>query len=101
MFWSAERRSMTGRWNTIACLRRGSAPLQAIVPELGARRPCMSRMSTLFPAPFGPRMMVLGPASSSSVTGSMIGRPATANDALSRRSGRIIPLIRISAARLP
>ena len=31
------------------------------VPTVGASRPCISRISTLLPAPFAPRMMVLGP----------------------------------------
>ena len=61
---SAERRSITGRWNTIACRRgRASLPRQASLPPIGASRPCISRISTLLPAPLAPRMMVRGPAS--------------------------------------
>ena len=51
---------MTGRWNTMACL---PALFQEILPEDGTSRPCIRRISTLLPAPFAPRMMVLGPAS--------------------------------------
>jgi hypothetical protein len=56
----AERRSITGRWNTIAWWRRGFSPLQEIFPSVGASKPCIRRMSTLFPAPLAPRMTVLG-----------------------------------------
>ena len=59
---SAERRSITGRWNTIACLR-GASRRPRTLPDDGASRPCIRRISTLLPAPFAPRMMVLGPAS--------------------------------------
>ena len=53
----AERRSSTGRWNTIAWRRGasgGSGAPQARVPDVGRSRPCSRRSSTLLPAPFGP-----------------------------------------------
>ena len=57
--WPAtERRSSTGRWNTIACRRRialvGGRPRQGTVPAVGRSRPCSRRSSRLLPAPFGP-----------------------------------------------
>ena len=66
---SAERRSITGRWNTIACRRRalGAAPATPC-RRVGASRPCSRRSSTLLPAPLAPRMTVRGPASTASET---------------------------------
>ena len=72
---------MIGRWNTIACRRRrlaASGSFHCTRPELGASSPCMSRMSTLLPAPFAPRMMVAGPASIVSETPEMIAWPRLA-----------------------
>src|SRR5579862_254734 len=56
---AAERRSSTGRWNTIAC-RGGRVvdPPHAMRPESGAISPCRTRSSVLLPAPFAPRMNV-------------------------------------------
>src|SRR6185503_8347770 len=71
---TALRRSSTGLWNTIACRRAASAPLQRIVPDEGASRPCIRRSSTLLPAPFAPSTMVLGPGMISSESGLMMCR---------------------------
>ena len=67
---SAERRSITGRWTTIACCRRTStffppfmAPCQTMRPLVGVSKPWHSRINTLLPAPLGPRITVRGPAS--------------------------------------
>ena len=72
------RRSRTGRWNTIAWRRgspRRSGFAQWTCPDVGASRPWQMRISTLLPAPLGPRITVRGPASSSRSTASRIGRP--------------------------
>ena len=87
---SAERRSRTGLWKTIAW-RRGacgsSGAFQRIVPALGCRRPWHSRNRTLFPAPFGPTIMVRISASSVSVTPSMMRRPPAAKTTSRNCSG--------------
>ena len=50
-----DRRSSTGRWNTIACARAArSGSAQATRPSVGAISPWQSRSSRLLPAPFGP-----------------------------------------------
>src|SRR5262249_42157656 len=75
---SAERRSITGRWNTMARLRCGLSLAHWIRPLEGSSRPCMRRMSTLLPAPFAPRITVRGPESSVKDTRSTRARsPAT------------------------
>jgi hypothetical protein len=70
MLDAALRRSITGRWNTIA--RRVGAmfsrPPQVTRPREAARRPMASRSSVVLPAPFGPMMTVGGPAANLSET---------------------------------
>ena len=87
---AALRRNITGRWNTMAC-RRGapgpSATAQRTLPDVGAINPCITRSSTLFPAPLGPRTTVRTPRSSSRFTRSRIVRPRAANDTSSRTRG--------------
>src|SRR5471032_324694 len=52
---SAERRSITGRWNTIAWSgARVAEPAHRTAPAVGAMRPWSTRSSTLLPAPLGP-----------------------------------------------
>src|SRR5258705_4799857 len=55
-----------------------------MLPDVGANSPWHSRMSTLFPAPFGPRMTVRGPSVISIDTRSMIVLPSTAKETWSR-----------------
>src|ERR1051325_1103836 len=99
---SAERRSITGRWNTIAWRRRtlaASGSFHRTRPALGLSSPCIRRMSTLFPAPFAPRMMVLGSASMVSVTLEIIDCPLLAYETLSSASGRIEARLAIPSLR--
>ena len=60
-----ERRSMTGRWNTMACRRRPAmapaANAQCTAPWLGTINPWQSLSSNDFPAPFGPITSVMPP----------------------------------------
>jgi hypothetical protein len=65
---ATERRSITGRWNTMA--RRAPSvsarPPQVMRPDVGANSPMASRISVLLPAPFGPTSTVGAPASTCS-----------------------------------
>src|SRR5579871_963069 len=70
--------------------RPASLSAHATRPLFGASRPCISLISTLLPAPFAPRTMVVGAACNSSDSGWMIGLPFTAYDTLSSRRGRIM-----------
>ena len=64
MFAAAERRSSTGRWNTIACAAGGrSQPPHVNVAARRREEPCSRRSSVLLPAPLGPRMNVRPPRS--------------------------------------
>src|SRR5688572_24145495 len=80
---------MTGRWNTIACRRDPFAPSHLTRPVVGLSRPWQTLMSTLFPAPLGPRMTVRGPASIVAVTRSRMRLPFATKLTLSSARGSI------------
>src|SRR5262249_28810126 len=97
MLLTAVRRSMTGRWNTMA-RRVPSVPLlppQLIVPDVGATSPMPTRISVLLPEPFGPTSTVGPPGPNVSETRSRIVTPPATTDALSSMIGRSLLSARI------
>jgi hypothetical protein len=93
----AERRSIAGRWKTIACLPAGS-PAQAMRPPLGAISPWHRRSSMLLPAPLGPTMTVRVPAASVRLKSETIRTPPMSSATLSSVSGRGLAIVSRSAA---
>jgi hypothetical protein len=75
-------------------------PDHPIRPSGGRKQPVQQAHQHALPAPFAPRMMLLGPASISSETRSMISRPPATKLKSSTCSGSN-PFIHTSAARLP
>jgi hypothetical protein len=74
MFSSAERRSITGRWNTIACRAAAPRPRQEIDPEVGAAARAEPHEHALARA-VGSEDDRAAPASILSETRSMMRRP--------------------------
>jgi hypothetical protein len=73
MLPAALRRSMVGRWKTMAHRGGGtSAPPQVMRPLVGRRSPMASRKRVLLPAPLGPINTVMASVARSSETASMI-----------------------------
>ena len=74
----ATRGSCGTRAATLATTLRdaaaGSSPARRTEPALGASRPATSRMSVLFPAPFGPTSPTSSPAAAPKETASRTGR---------------------------
>src|SRR5262249_36412695 len=68
MLPAALRRSIAGRWNTMArCVDAAcSRPPQVTRPRVGGISPTISRSSVVLPAPFGPISTVGDPATSTS-----------------------------------
>jgi hypothetical protein len=78
---ATERRSSTGRWNTMPWRRRvssGVRPAQRTSPAPGRSRPWQSFSSTLLPAPFGPSTIVRAASPTSNETFARICLPPAA-----------------------
>src|SRR5215470_10743956 len=78
MLAAAERRNMTGRWNTMA--RRSPAvvlcPPHMIRPVVGVSNPMARRISEDFPDPLGPTSTVGAPGASTNETDSRMVTPS-------------------------
>ena len=94
---AALRRSITGRWNTMA--RRVGAqsmrPPQVIRPELGAASPMQSRSRLVLPAPFGPTISVGAPGAIVRLARSISRVPPASSETSSSTSGRSLVGARI------
>jgi hypothetical protein len=89
---AALRRSIVGRWNTMArCVDAAcSRPPQVTRPRVGGISPMMSRSSVVLPAPFGPISTVGDPATSASEMRSRIVTPPAETLTSSSTIGRSV-----------
>ena len=91
----ADRRSMTGRWKTMAW-RRPVSVCQRIAPALGASKPWQSRKVSDLPAPFGPMMAVMPPLGRVKLTSSSRRLPSASKESSRTESGRMLVISRMA-----
>ena len=79
MLAAAERRSITGRWNTMArrCGAACAMPPQVTRPDVGSIKPMARRISVVLPEPLGPISTVGAPDINVSEMPSRIVTPGT------------------------